>query len=84
MQKNICSFNSSFHFFRFPWLQEFFLAKRTALGASFDLIYSNNLIHFLVNLSPLTLFDIQLKLIAGITCICKFTLYIPRSIEVGK
>ena len=38
------------------------------MGASFDLKYSNNLINFLVDLSHITLFDIKLKLIAGITC----------------
>ena len=38
------------------------------MGASFDLKYSKNLIDFLVDLSHLTLFDIKLKLIAGIAC----------------
>lgn len=39
------------------------------MGASIDLKYSNYLLRFLVNLSPLTLFDIKLKLLAGNTCI---------------
>ena len=46
-----------------------FLAKRTPLGTSFDLKYSNNLFCFLASLSHVTLFDIKLKLIAGTTCL---------------
>ena len=46
-----------------------FLAKRTPLGTSFDLKYSNNVFCFLASLSHVTLFDIKLKLIAGTTCL---------------
>ena len=63
----------------FPFLFNFlgwmsFLGKINTLGASFDLKYSNNLIHFLVISSPLTLFDINLRLIASITCIISIRL----------
>ena len=69
MRKNICSFISSFHFCSISLVWWVSWAKRTSLGASFDLKYSNKLIPFLVNLSPLTLFDMKLKLTAGIACI---------------
>ena len=69
MRKNICSFISSFHFCSITLVGWVSWAKRTTLGASFDLKYSNKLIPFLVNLSPLTLFDMKLKLTAGIACI---------------
>ena len=60
--------------FIFPFLFTFLgwmssWAKRTRLGKIVDLKYLNILIGFLVNLSPLTLFDIKLKLIGAITCI---------------
>ena len=67
-KKNICAFNSSFHFCSISMVEWISWAKRTQLRARFDLKYSNNLIRFVVNLSPLTLFHIELKLIAAITC----------------
>ena len=66
-EKNIYPFNSSFYFCSISLVEWVSWAKRTPLGVSFDLKHSNNLIRFLVGLSPLTLFDINLKLIAGIT-----------------
>ena len=68
-KKNIYPFNSSFHFCLISLIEWVSWAKRTLLEASLDLKYSNDLIHFLVNLSPLTLFVKKAKLIAGITCI---------------
>ena len=56
-------------FVHFPWLNEF-LSKKNKTGKNWKYLkYLNILIGFLVNLSPLTLFDIKLKLIGAITCI---------------
>ena len=60
-------------FIQFPWLNEF-LGQNKYTGSKIDLKYSNNLIHFLVISSPLTLFDINLRLIAAITCIISIRL----------
>ena len=63
--KNICPFNSIFHFCSISLFEWVSWGKRTLLRGSFDLKHLNNLTCFY----PLPVFDINLKLIAGITFI---------------